>query len=228
MYRVLLVDDDAHIQTANGNFLNNMGYEIYPASNGTEALEIAATAALDAIILDVDMPGMDGVTVCRRLREVSQVPVIFLSAYAQTDDRIRGLLAGGDDYLAKPYSLVELELRLRLRIQRYHRVETSAVLRFGELEIDLGLREVCYQGHAAGFTTLEFDLLAFLAQNPNQVFSYEQLHDRVWKTPMNQGLHNIQVCMARVRQKLERLCPGCHYIETVRGKGYRFRPNSRQ
>ena len=102
------------------------------------------------------------------------------------------------------------------------------MLRFGELEIDLGLREVRYQGQAAGFTTLEFDLLAFLAQNPNQVFSYEQLHDRVWKAPMNQGLHNIQVCTARVRQKLEQLCPGCHYIETVRRKGYRFRPDCRQ
>ena len=227
MYRVLLVDDDPHIQNANGTFLRNMGYEIYQADNGGDALKIASTAALDAVVLDVDMPGMDGVTVCRRLREVSQVPVLFLSAYAKTDDRIRGLLAGGDDYLAKPYSLVELELRLRLRIQRHYHIETSAVLRFGDLEIDLGLREVRYRGETAGFTTLEFDLLAFLAQNPNQVFSYEQLHDRVWKAPMNQGLHNIQVCTARVRQKLEQLCPGCHYIETVRRKGYRFRPDPR-
>ena len=224
MYRVLLVDDDPHIQTANAAYLQKLGYEIYQAGSGADALHIAATAALDAVVLDVDMPGMDGIAVCRQLREVSQVPVIFLSAYAKTDDRIRGLLAGGDDYLGKPYSLVELELRLRLRIQRHHRVETGAVLRFGGLEIDLGLREVRYLGQVAGFTTLEFDLLAFLAQNPNQVFSYEQLYDRVWKSPMNQGLHNIQVCAARVRQKLERLCPDRHYIETVRRKGYRFRP----
>ena len=227
MYRVLLVDDDPHIQDANGAFLRRMGYEVYQAGSGAAALDVAATAALDAVVLDVDMPGMDGVTVCRRLREVSQVPVIFLSAYARTDDRIRGLLAGGDDYLGKPYSMVELELRIRLRIQRHHRIETGTVLRFGELEIDLGLREVRYQGLTAGFTTLEFDLLAILAQNPNQVFSYEQLHDRVWKAPINQGLHNIQVCTARVRQKLEQLCPGCHYIETVRRKGYRFRPDPR-
>ena len=227
MYRVLLVDDDPHIQDANGAFLRRMGYEVYQAGSGAAALDVAATAALDAVVLDVDMPGMDGVTVCRRLREVSQVPVIFLSAYARTDDRIRGLLAGGDDYLGKPYSMVELELRIRLRIQRHHRIETGTVLRFGELEIDLGLREVRYQGLTAGFTTQEFDLLAILAQNPNQVFSYEQLHDRVWKAPINQGLHNIQVCTARVRQKLEQLCPGCHYIETVRRNGYRFRPDPR-
>lgn len=222
MYRVLLVDDDPHIHAANEAFLKRQGYQIYLAENGPEALDIAATAALDAVVLDFDMPGMDGVTVCRRLREVSQIPVIFLSAYAQTEDRIRGLMAGGDDYLGKPYSLVELELRLRLRIQRHHQISTGDILRFGELEIDLGLREVRYQGVPAVFTTLEFDLLAFLAKNPGQVFSYEQLHNEVWRAPINQGLHNIQVCMARVRQKLERLCPGIHYIETVRRKGYRF------
>ena len=178
--------------------------------------------------LDVDMPGMDGVTVCRRVREVSSVPIIFLSAYAKTDDRIRGLLAGGDDYLGKPYSLTELELRIRLRIQRRHNVETRDVLRFGELQIDLGLREVRYQDDTAVFTSLEFNLLAFLAQNPGQVFSYEQLYDRVWKAPVNKGIHNMQVCMARVRQKLERLCPGSHYIETVRREGYRFLAEQRQ
>ena len=169
---------------------------------------------------------MDGVSVCQRLRELSDVPVIFLSAYAKTDDRIRGLMAGGDDYLAKPYSLVELELRLRLRIQRYYHIHTAQVLCFGALEVDLGLREVRYKGASATLTTLEFDLLAFLAQNPGQVFSYEQLYNGVWKSPINQGLHNIQVCMARVRQKLEQLCPGMHYIETVRRKGYRFRSPS--
>lgn len=227
MYRVLLVDDDPHIQATNEAFLKKQGYQVYRADNGSDALAIATTAALDAVVLDVDMPDMDGVSVCRRLRELSQVPVIFLSAYAQTDDRIRGLMAGGDDYLGKPYSLVELELRLRLRIQRHLHVSTGDILRFGPLEIDLGLREVRYEGSPAVFTTLEFDLLAFLAQNPGQVFSYEQLHNEVWRAPINQGLHNIQVCMARVRQKLERLCPDMHYIETVRRKGYRFRLQER-
>lgn len=222
MYRVLLVDDDPHIQRTNEAYLKKQGYHISVAGNGVDALKIAASAALDAIVLDVDMPGMDGVTVCRRVREVSNVPIIFLSAYAKTDDRIRGLLAGGDDYLGKPYSLTELELRIRLRIQRHHHVETREILRFGGLEIDLGLREVRYREDTAVFTALEFNLLAFLAQNPGQVFSYEQLYDRVWKTPLNKGIHNMQVCMARVRQKLEKLCPGSHYIETVRREGYRF------
>ena len=90
------------------------------------------------------------------------------------------------------------------------------------MEIDLGGREVRYGDNTVSFTALEFDLLSFLAQNPDQVFSYEQLYNGVWRSPMNQGLHNMQVCMARVRQKLERLCPGVHYVETVRRKGYRF------
>lgn len=222
-YRVLLVDDDPHIQATNEAFLKQKGYQVLRADNGKEALDVATTAALDAVVLDVDMPGLDGISVCRYLREVSQVPIIFLSAYDKADDRVKGLIAGGDDYMGKPYSLVELELRLRLRIQGRERPQLKHVLTFGRLEIDLDLREVRYEGRCATLTTLEFDLLAFLAQNPNQVFSYEQLYNGVWKTPINQGLHNIQVCMARVRQKLDQLCPGMDYIQTVRCKGYRFR-----
>lgn len=222
MYRILLVDDDIHIQNVNEAFLKKRGYEVFRADDGETALALTQTAAFDAVVLDVDMPGMDGVAVCRHLREKSRVPVIFLSAYAETDDRIKGLMAGGDDYLGKPYSLIELELRIRLRIERNKNIEKGEILRSGKLEIDLGLREVRYEEKRVSLTALEFDLLAFLARNPGQVFSYEQLYDRVWNAPMNQGRHNIQVCMARVRQKLDGLCPGVHYVETVRRKGYRF------
>lgn len=222
MFRVLLVDDDAHIISTNRAYLEKQGYEVVTAADGDEALSAAASTALDAIVLDVEMPGVDGVEVCRRIREVSAVPILFLSAYADTDDRIRGLLAGGDDYLAKPYSLQELELRLRGRILRRENTERREVLSFGSLTIDLGLREVRFGERTANFTALEFDLLAFLTRHPGQVFSYEELYDRVWKSPMNQGVHNMQVCMARVRQKLERLCPEGRYIETIHRKGYRF------
>lgn len=222
MFRVLLVDDDAHIISTNRAYLEKRGYEVVTAADGGKALSAASSTALDAIVLDVEMPGVDGVEVCRRIREVSAVPILFLSAYADTDDRIRGLLAGGDDYLAKPYSLQELELRLRGRILRRENAERREVLSFGSLTIDLGLREVRFGEQTAAFTALEFDLLAFLARHPGQVFSYEELYDRVWKSPMNQGVHNMQVCMARVRQKLERLCPEGRYIETIHRKGYRF------
>lgn len=222
-YRVLLVDDDPHIQTANQAYLTRKGYQVFRADNGADALAVAESAALDGVVLDVDMPGLDGIAVCRRLRALSQVPIVFLSAFDKADQRVQGLMAGGDDYMGKPYSLAELELRLRLRIEGRNRVQPNRVLCFEQLEIDLDLREVRYEGRTATLTALEFDLLAFLAQNPEQVFSYEQLYNGVWKTPINQGLHNIQVCIARVRQKLEQLCPGMHYIQTVRRKGYRFR-----
>lgn len=222
MYRVLLVDDDRHILNTNRAYLEKLGYQVVTAQSGREALDVARSAALDAMVLDVEMPGLDGVEVCRRVREVSAVPILFLSAYADADDRVRGLLAGGDDYLAKPYSLQELELRLRLRIQHRDCAPAQEVLHFGALSIDPALREVRAGGQTATFTALEFDLLAFLARHPGQVFSYGELYDRVWRSPINQGIHNIQVCMARVRQKLERLCPETHYIETIYRKGYRF------
>ena len=228
MYRVLLVDDDPHILDTNEQYLRRKGYRTFRSETAEAALQIASTAALDAIILDVDLPGLDGISACQRLREVSRVPVLFLSAYNREDDRIQGLLAGGDDYLGKPYSLMELELRLRLRIQQRLQVETAEILRFDGLEIDLGLREVRYLGQAVDFSTLEFDLLSFLARHPDQVFSYEQLYDRVWRSPLNQSIHNLQMCIARVRQKLDLLCPGRHYIETIRRKGYRFTPKREQ
>ena len=137
MYRILLVDDDPHVQTANEAYLKKQGYEVLLAKNSAEALSVAEGTSLDAVVLDVDMPGMDGVAVCRRLRETSSVPILFLSAYAREDDRVRGLMAGGDDYMAKPYSLVELELRLRLRIRRRHDREPAGVLRFGSRSLDL-------------------------------------------------------------------------------------------
>lgn len=222
MYRVLLVDDDLHILNTNEKFFRQKGYEAFRAMDAETALRVASTAALDAIVLDVDLPGLDGVSACGQIRDVSRVPVIFLSAYARESDRIRGLLAGGDDYVSKPYSLVELELRVRLHIERRLQVEHSDVLCFDELEIDLGLREVRYGADTVPFSSLEFDLLAFLAKHPGQVFSYEQLYDRVWKSPINKGVHNLQMCMARIRQKLEQISPDRHYIETVRRKGYRF------
>lgn len=153
VYRVLLVDDDPHILNANEKFLRQKGYEVFCAGTAEDALGVAATAILDAIVLDVGLPGMDSLSACRRLREV----------------------------------------------------------RFADRTTD--------------FSTLEFDLLTLLAQRPNQVFSYEQLYDRVWRSPINQGIHNLQMRTARVRQKLDHLCPGLHYIETVRRKGCRFNPN---
>ena len=222
MERILLVDDDPHILKTISAWLSPRGYDVICAGNAAEGWALAQSAVLSCIVLDVDLPDGSGVELCERLRQTSRVPILFLSAYNKEDDRIRGLLAGGDDYLGKPFNLTELELRIRIRIDRHHGRESLGVLRFGVLEIDLDARRVTADGQEGSFSALEFDLLAFLACHPGQVFSYEQLYDRVWNEPMNRGLHNLQMCMARVRQKLEDLCPGHTYIETVRRKGYRF------
>ena len=206
MAKILLVDDEPRIARVVRDMVEGADWQFAYADNGADALDAVARETPDLIIMDVMMPKMDGFTACRELRTRGvTVPVIFLSAKGDIVDKGVGFAAGGDDYIGKPYSLVELELRLRLRIQRHLKVETGEVLRYGALEVDLGLREARFQGEAVALTALEFDLLAFLARNPDMVFSYEQLYDRVWKAPMNQGLHNIQVCMARVRQKLDAL-----------------------
>ena len=171
MYRVLLVDDDPHLQAANRAYLEREGYEILCAFNGEEALRLASTARLNAIVLDVDMPGPDGVTVCRRLREVSSVPILSLSAYAETDDRIRGLLAGGDDFIAKPYSLMELELRLRLHIRRAeNQAGSKDMLRFGTLTIDPALREVRNEGKPSPSRRWNLICLPFSLSTPARCF----------------------------------------------------------
>ena len=171
MYRVLLVDEDPHIQTANEVFLREMGYQIYRADHGAAALDVASTVVVDAVVLDAELPNLDGVPICRQLRERYQVPIIFLSRHARADNHVRDLLTAGDDSLEKPYSLAELERRLRLRIQRHHKIEDGSVLRFGDLKIDLDLEEVRYKGQNIWLTALEFNILAVLAQNPNRFFS---------------------------------------------------------
>ncbi len=221
--RILIADDDTDLLNTLEEYLQKKGYRVLKASSSKEALELASTASLDCIVLDVRFPDGDGLAVCESLRRVSQVPIIFLSAYAKEDDRIRGLMAGGDDFMAKPYSLRELELRIRIRVRRNRETETTDVLRVGELEVDSGTLEVRSGSRSVMLTVLEFDLLSFLIRHPETVFSYEQLYDRVWGVPINRGLHNLQMCVARVRQKLNRLCPEFQYIETVRGRGYRFR-----
>lgn len=226
MYRVLLVDEDPHIQTANEVFLREMGYQIYRADHGAAALDVASTVVVDAVVLDAELPNLDGVPICRQLRERYQVPIIFLSRHTRADNHIRDILTAGDDSLEKPYSLAELERRLRLRIQRHHKIENGSVLRFGDLKIDLDLEEVRYKGQNIWLTALEFHILAVLAQNPNRFFSCEQLYDLVGKSHMHQSLHDVRVCAARTRQKLESLCPNERYMEAAQRRGYCFCYNS--
>lgn len=222
MPALLFVDDDCDLLDFNQSYFKKLGYEVLCASNARDALQILSSVTLSCVILDIDMPGMDGFEVCLRLREQSALPVIFLSGLTETQMRINSFLVGGDDYLGKPYDSKELELRIKARIQSSGEHTDADILLFGDLYIDTGMRIVSYLGVTGEFTTMQFDVLVFLAKHPGQVFSYEQIYDRVWKTPIMGSRHNLQVIIATVRQKLAVLCNGKSYIQTIPRKGYRF------
>ncbi len=224
MYKILLVDDDLALLESNRNYFVKRGYHVLCTDCAKQAMAMIETVTLDCVVLDIDLPDGDGFEVCARARETTSVPIVFLSAYTETECRVRGLSMGGDDYLCKPFSLEELELRVRLRIKRRDSGADEKVLRFGELTINSATRQVYVGTQHGDFSRIEFDVLLFLATHPGQVFSYEQLYDRVWKQPLVESRHNLQARVAGLRQKLVLLSPERIYIETIRNKGYRFLP----
>lgn len=224
MYNILLVDDDLALLQSNRDYFANRGYCVFCADCAKKAMAMIEAIALDCVVLDIDLPDGDGFEVCARARETSSLPIVFLSAYTETECRVRGLSIGGDDYLCKPFSLEELELRVQLRMRHRTAAVEERVLRFGELSINASTREVFMGDRQGDFSRIEFDVLLFLANHPGQVFSYEQLYDRVWKQPLVESRHNLQARVAGLRQKLVLLSPDRIYIETIRNKGYRFLP----
>lgn len=224
MDRILMVDDDNMILDENKMFFESMGYEVLCAGTAEEAEKIIAATSLDCIILDVDLPGMSGFTLCEKIRQQTGLPILFLSGYTQEESRIRGLSIGGDDYVCKPYSLKELELRVRARIRTGRMAQPPKTLQYGDLTINPANRSVSYGEISADFSTYEFDVLYFLARHPGEVFTYEQIFDSVWKSPINKGLKSLQVIIGRIRKKLIAICPEHDYIQTIRRKGYFFSP----
>ena len=224
MYTILLVDDDQATLEANEQFFAENGYEVFCSATGRRAVEMIQTIKLDCVILDIDLPDEDGFDVCSRVRTFTSLPIIFLSNYTEEESRIRGLVIGGDDYVCKPFSQRELELRVRARIHQRYGDRPAEILQFDGLVINTGDRTVSFNRRYGEFSRIEFDILAFLARHPNRIYSYEQLYDNIWNEPLNESRHNVQARIASVRQKLFDLCPGKEYVQTVRRKGYQFVP----
>ena len=224
MYTILLVDDDQATLEANEQFFAENGYEVFCSATGRRAVEMIQTIKLDCVILDIDLPDEDGFDVCSRVRTFTSLPIIFLSNYTEEESRIRGLVIGGDDYVCKPFSQRELELRVRARIHQRYGDRPAEILQFDGLIINTGDRTVSFNRRYGEFSRIEFDILAFLARHPNRIYSYAQLYDNIWNEPLNESRHNVQARIASVRQKLFDLCPGKEYIQTVRRKGYQFVP----
>ena len=222
MKKLLFIDDDTDFLQSNRLYFERKNYEVFCLSKPDDAVSLLSSTAVDCIILDIDMPGITGFEVCQKIRVLSGTPVIFLSGLSDIKNRIASFKAGGDDFLAKPYDIIELELRIEARIRKNEQVFFSDIMRFGDLCIDENRRLITYQERPGEFTSLQFDIIAFMARNPGKVFSYEQLYDRIWKEPILKSRHNLQVAVATVRQKLARLCGGRQYIRTVARKGYYF------
>lgn len=222
MKKLLFVDDDRDFLQGNQLYFSRKGYEVFCTAYPEKALELFTSIKFDCIILDIDMPDVTGFDLCQKLREYSGTPVIFLSGLCDAPNRIASFRAGGDDFLAKPYDIVELELRISARIRKPEQVFFSDKLRYGDLMIDPNQSLVTYQETIGDFTALQFDILYFLASNPGKLFSYEQLYDQIWKVPLVKSRHNLQVTVATIRQKLTQLCQGNSYIHTVSRKGYYF------
>lgn len=224
MDHILIVDDDTDLLDILAQYFTRKGYQVSRAETGEAALALLEQLRLDCLLLDYDLAGMDGFSVCAVVRTTSSVPIIFLSSYTEAESRIRGLEVGGDDYVCKPVSLEELELRVRLRIRTRREILPEPVMAVGGLTLDSGRRTAAAGGRTVAFSQLEFELLAFLVRHPGQPFHYEQLSLHVWQEPLHAGLHNIHACMAKVRRKLEQISPDRRYVKTLRGKGYYFEP----
>jgi DNA-binding response OmpR family regulator len=224
--RILLVDDEESIQTLLAYPLRREGYDVVVARDGREGLDRFAADRFDLVVLDVMMPRIDGIEVCRRLRSRSQVPIIMLTARDDEVDKVLGLEIGADDYITKPFSVREFRSRVKAALRRTRMSGDEPVegpISAGELTIDPARRQVNLRGDAVRLTYVEFELLAALARSPGRVFDRPALLERIWGDSTYRDPRTIDVHIRHLREKIEAEPKQPEYLLTVRGVGYRFR-----
>ena len=231
MRHVLVCDDEKDIVAALKIYLEAEGYHVLTAFNGREALDVFAREPVDLILLDIMMPGMDGIMTMSRLREQSNVPVIFLTAKSEDTDKVLGLNVGADDYITKPFNPVEMLARVRSQLRRYLQLGGSApkpaVLRIGGVELDDNAKTVTLDGDPVALTPKEYDILHFLMQHPGKVFSPAEIYRTVWaELPLNAD-NALAVHIRHIREKIEINPADPRYIKVVWGKGYKMEADSR-
>ena len=224
--KILVVDDEELLVKGIRFNLQNEGYEIFTGSNGVEAVEMAKQNAPDLIILDVMMPEMDGMTACARIREFSNVPIILLTAKTDDMDKLMGFENGADDYVTKPFNILELKARVRALLRRSGAKSdssaSSSTLTIGSITLDLNARNAFRNGVLADLTAKEFDVIEFLMRNPNRVYSREALLDTIWAYEYRSDIRTVDVHIRRLREKLEENPANPQYIMTKWGVGYYF------
>ena len=225
MKKILVVDDEALLVKGIRFNLQNEGYEVVTGSNGLEAVQIAQGGGLDLIVLDVMMPEMDGMTACGKSREFSDVPIIMLTAKTDDMDKLMGFEHGADDYLTKPFNILELKARIRALLRRSGSVEKAPAneLTIGNISLDLDARNSYVSGKHVELTAKEFDVIEFLMRNPNRVYSRENLLDTIWAYEYRSDIRTVDVHIRRLREKLEENPAEPKYIMTKWGVGYYFR-----
>ena len=223
--RILVVDDEELLVKGIRFNLQNEGYDVISGSNGKEAVELAKAQNPDLIILDVMMPEMDGMTACSVIREFSNVPIILLTAKADDMDKLMGFDHGADDYLTKPFNILELKARIRALLRRAAAAApaTANELTIGSITLDLDARNAYKNGVLAALTAKEFDVIEFLMRNPNRVYSREALLDTIWAYEYRSDIRTVDVHIRRLREKLEENPAEPAYIMTKWGVGYYFR-----
>ena len=228
MSRILIIEDEESIADLEKDYLELSGFEVDMEHSGDTGLDKALKNDFDLIILDLMLPGMDGFEICRRIREQKNIPVLMVSAKKEDIDKIRGLGMGADDYITKPFSPSELVARVKAHLARYERligsaVKTNDVIEIRGLKIDKTARRVYVNGEEKAFTTKEFDLLTFLAENPNHVFKKEELFNKIWDMESVGDIATVTVHIKKIREKIEFNTSKPQYIETIWGVGYRFK-----
>ena len=225
--KILVVDDEALLVKGIRFNLQNEGYEVLTGSDGLDAVRLVQEQAPDLLVLDVMMPNMDGLTACSKIREFSDIPIILLTAKVDDMDKLMGFDHGADDYLTKPFNILELKARIRALLRRSraaaHQAAPGNTLTIGSITLDLDARNAYHSGILADLTAKEFDVVEFLMRNPNRVYSREALLDTIWAYEYRSDIRTVDVHIRRLREKLEDNPAEPKYIMTKWGVGYYFK-----
>ena len=228
MSRILIIEDEVAIADLEKDYLELSGFEVEIENDGTTGLARALAEEFDLFILDLMLPGTDGFEICKQMREKKNTPILRVSAKKDDIDKIRGLGLGADDYVTKPFSPSELVARVKAHLARYERLIGSNliendIVEIRGIKIDKTARRIWVNGEEKAFTTKEFDLLTFLAENPNHVFSKEELFRKIWDMESVGDIATVTVHIKKIREKIEMDTSKPQYIETIWGVGYRFK-----
>ena len=228
MSKILIIEDEESIADLEKDYLELSGFEVEIENRGDIGLKKALDEEFDLLILDLMLPEVDGFEICKKVREKNNMPIIMVSAKKDDIDKIRGLGMGADDYMTKPFSPSELVARVKAHLARYERlvntnIQENEIVEIRGIKIDKTARRVWVNGEEKTFTTKEFDLLTFLAQNPNHVFTKEELFNKIWDMESVGDIATVTVHIKKIREKIEFNTAKPQYIETIWGVGYRFK-----